>query len=249
MRDATGHVHTASHEISHALHAFYTTLYVAEVGPVAGAIDRFLDDTITTRLPSDMAERLCAPVLASKLHECFQNASRHKSPGPNALPYEILKPSPDNCFADDSQLFASNEAALQRQLALVDDFCGLSGFKLNRDKTQMLTHSPLPALPTLQIVQPQQPTKALGILVAPNLPPSARCYYALRRLRDRLLPWRHKATTLAGKAVILQSSIRLPASALVPTCVGGAGQHDGLQFINGEPPVIGRGAQGHRLLH
>ncbi|OQS05981.1 hypothetical protein THRCLA_20475 [Thraustotheca clavata] len=48
-------------------------------------------------------------------------------------------------FADDSQLFASNEAALQRQLALVDGFCGLSGFKQNRAKTQVLTHSPLPA--------------------------------------------------------------------------------------------------------
>ncbi|EQC24730.1 hypothetical protein SDRG_17377, partial [Saprolegnia diclina VS20] len=104
-------------------------------------------------------------------------------------------------------------------------FCSLSGFKLNRDKTQVLAHSPLLNLSTLQLVQPSQPTKALGIL-----------------------------TTLAGKAIILQT-VCLPVlwyqlawvapDSKTAECI----DKMILQFINGEPPVIGEGAQGHRMLH
>ncbi|KAH9148249.1 hypothetical protein AeRB84_008337 [Aphanomyces euteiches] len=46
-------------------------------------------------------------------------------------------------FADDSQLYAANETSLHRQLALVQTFCDKSGFRLNVDKTQILTYSQL----------------------------------------------------------------------------------------------------------
>ncbi|OQR87928.1 hypothetical protein ACHHYP_07832 [Achlya hypogyna] len=258
MRDANGQACTSPHQISQALHEFYTSLYAAEEGPDTGEVDHFLDSTIKTRLPSDMAARLGAPILASELYECIQKAARRKAPGPNALPYEILQLAPAKWASALELVFNhalfDQETLTPNQLALVDQFCSLSGFKLNRDKTQVLTHTPLPNLTTLQLVQPSQPTKALGILVAPNLPRSARCDYALRRLRDRLLLWRHKATTLAGKAIILQA-VCLPVlwyqlAWVTPDSTTAANIDKMiLQFINGEPPVIGEGAQGHRLLH
>ncbi|KAH9089964.1 hypothetical protein Ae201684P_014719 [Aphanomyces euteiches] len=70
-------------------------------------------------------------------------------------------------FADDSQLYAANETCLHRQLALVRTFCDKSGFRLNVDKTQILTYSQLNGtLASLQVTS-DSPVKALGILVAP----------------------------------------------------------------------------------
>ncbi|KAH9051221.1 hypothetical protein Ae201684P_007890 [Aphanomyces euteiches] len=64
-------------------------------------------------------------------------------------------------FADDSQLYAANETCLHRQLALVRTFCDKSGFRLNVDKTQILTYSQLNGtLASLQVTS-DSPVKAL----------------------------------------------------------------------------------------
>ncbi|KAF0691461.1 hypothetical protein As57867_017265, partial [Aphanomyces stellatus] len=66
-------------------------------------------------------------------------------------------------FADDCQLYAANEECLHRQLALVQSFCDKSGFRLNVDKTQILTFAPLsPALASMAVTS-EAPTKSLGI--------------------------------------------------------------------------------------
>ena len=45
--------------------------------------------------------------------------------------------------ADDSQLYAANERSLTRQLGLVQSFSDFSGFKLNVDRTQIVTFATL----------------------------------------------------------------------------------------------------------
>ncbi|KAF0689020.1 Aste57867_19484 [Aphanomyces stellatus] len=108
-------------------------------------------------------------------------------------------------FADYSQLYSANEHCLHRQLALVQSFCDMSGFRLNVDKTQILTFAALsPALSSM-LVTSDAPAKSLGILVAPNLPPMARFNYVFDRFVSRLSLWLYKARTYAGKVAILHS--------------------------------------------
>ncbi|OQR98123.1 hypothetical protein ACHHYP_09149 [Achlya hypogyna] len=90
-------------------------------------------------------------------------------------------------------------------LAMVERFCPLSGFKLNKEMTEILTFAALPP-PLVQYVVPtSRPTKALGLLVAPDLAPHARFDYVFKRFLERLLLWSHRAHTLVGKVVILQA--------------------------------------------
>ena len=108
-------------------------------------------------------------------------------------------------FADDSQLYSNDEAAMQAQLKLVKRFCHFSGFKINTDKTQILTFATVsPALQPM-VVTADKPAKSLGILVAPHLHPNARFQYVFDKFQARLNLWRYRARTLAGQIVILQS--------------------------------------------
>ncbi|KAH9094693.1 hypothetical protein Ae201684P_022167 [Aphanomyces euteiches] len=142
-------------------------------------------------------------------------------------------------FADDSQLYAANETCLHRQLALVRTFCDKSGFRLNVDKTQILTYSQLNGtLASLQVTS-DSPVKALGILVAPNLSPLARFNYVFEKFVARLSLWLYKARTMAGKVTILHS-ICLPVLwyqlAFVPADKDLAKKIDKvmLQFMHGD---------------
>ncbi|KAF0712000.1 Aste57867_4943 [Aphanomyces stellatus] len=73
--------------------------------------------------------------------------------------------------------------------ALVQSFCDKSGFRLNVDKTQILTFAPLsPAIASMAVTS-EAPTKSLGILVAPNLSPRARFNYVFERFVSRLSLW------------------------------------------------------------
>ncbi|KAF0713587.1 hypothetical protein As57867_004271, partial [Aphanomyces stellatus] len=130
---------------------------------------------------------------------------------------QILRQNPDygiktgdtvhtgSYFADDSQLCAANEECLHRQLALVQSFCDKSGFRLNVDKTQILTFAPLSPASASMAVTSEAPTKSLGILVAPNLSSRARFNYVFERFVSRLSLWLYKARTYAGKVAILHS--------------------------------------------
>ena len=142
-------------------------------------------------------------------------------------------------FADDSQLYAGNERCLHRQLALVQSFCDVSGFRLNVDKTQILTFATVSTALASWTVTQDQPAKSLGILVAPDLPLVARFNYVFDKFVARLSLWRYKARTLTGKVVILQA-ICLPVMwyqlSFVPADKSLARKIDQvmLQFIHGE---------------
>ncbi|KAH9070904.1 hypothetical protein Ae201684P_003002 [Aphanomyces euteiches] len=136
-------------------------------------------------------------------------------------------------FADDSQLYAANETCLHRQLALVRTFCDKSGFRLNVDKTQILTYSQLNGtLASLQVTS-DSPVKALvcGSLV-----------FVL-----------YKARTMAGKVTILHS-ICLPVLwyqlAFVPADKDLAKKIDKvmLQFMHGEEINPSSSVHGLRLI-
>jgi len=94
-------------------------------------------------------------------------------------------------FADDSQLYAGNERCLHRQLALVKTFCDVSGFRLNVDKTQILTYAPVSPALASWLVTSEAPAKSLGILVAPDLPPMARFTHVFESLivRSQATRW------------------------------------------------------------
>ncbi|KAH9108298.1 hypothetical protein AeMF1_016522, partial [Aphanomyces euteiches] len=156
-------------------------------------------------------------------------------------------------FADDSQLYAANETCLHRQLALVRTFCDKSGFRLNVDKTQILTYSQLNGtLASLQVTS-DSPVKALGILVAPNLSPLARFNYEFEKFVARLSLWLYKARTMAGKVTILHS-ICLPVLwyqlAFVPADKDLAKKIDKvmLQFMHGEEINPSSSVHGLRLI-
>ncbi|KAH9079086.1 hypothetical protein Ae201684P_000959 [Aphanomyces euteiches] len=156
-------------------------------------------------------------------------------------------------FADDSQLYAANETCLHRQLALVRTFCDKSGFRLNVDKTQILTYSQLNGtLASLQVTS-DSPVKALGILVAPTLSPLARFNYVFEKFVARLSLWLYKARTMAGKVTILHS-ICLPVLwyqlAFVPADKDLAKKIDKvmLQFMHGEEINPSSSVHGLRLI-
>ncbi|KAF0691680.1 Aste57867_17148 [Aphanomyces stellatus] len=108
-------------------------------------------------------------------------------------------------FADDSQLYAANEHCLNRQLALVQSFCDMAGFRLNVGKKQILTIAVLSPALSPKLVTSDTPAESLGILVAPNLSPMARFNYVFDRFVSRLSLWLYKARTYAGKVAILHS--------------------------------------------
>ncbi len=103
-------------------------------------------------------------------------------------------------FADDTQLIAKDADSFTDLVAIVERFCPLSGFKLNRGKAVILTYSELPLSLEVLRVTVTALTKALGILVAPDLPPQARFDYICQRFLNRLRLWSHKSSTYAGKA-------------------------------------------------
>ena len=156
-------------------------------------------------------------------------------------------------FADDSQLYAGNEKSLTRQLALVQSFCDISGFKLNIDKTQILTFAALSSQYQHLAVSMDNPTKALGIWVAPDLPYHTRFQQVFDRLVARLQLWQYKARTLPGKVAIL-NFICLPVLwyqlTFVPPDKNLARKIDRvmLQFLHGEEINASAKSTGLRLI-
>ena len=108
-------------------------------------------------------------------------------------------------FADDTQLIARDAQALVVLLDKVERFCLISGFKLNRHKTEILTYTVMPPALAPLVVNKTTLTKALGLLVAPDLPNAARFDRVFKNFVDRLQLWSHRAQSLAGKVVVLQA--------------------------------------------
>ncbi|OQR83704.1 hypothetical protein ACHHYP_14387 [Achlya hypogyna] len=69
-------------------------------------------------------------------------------------------------FADDTQRITRNASALLQLLDVVETFCPVSGFKLNREKTEILTYATMPPSLPPRVIQASTPVKSLGLLLA-----------------------------------------------------------------------------------
>ncbi|RQM20499.1 hypothetical protein B5M09_010499, partial [Aphanomyces astaci] len=277
LEDANGNLVSDQTGVSNTLVDYYSDLFAApELRASDDDLSAFLGPlTRDTQLSVQAQQELAAPLLANEFYHAIRHSSSNSAPGPNALPFEVLKLAPHkwslvlelvftkqlhanrvhtgSFFADDSQLYAVNEKSLHRQLALVQGFCDKSGFRLNVDKTQVLTYCQAsPCLAPL-LVATDSPTKALGILVAPHLTPKARFSYVFDKFIARLALWCYKARTLAGKVAILHS-ICLPVMwyqlSFVPADKACAKLIDNamLQFLHGEDINPSNNTHGLRLI-
>ncbi|RHY23522.1 hypothetical protein DYB25_008246 [Aphanomyces astaci] len=277
LEDANGNLVSDQTGVSNTLVDYYSDLFAApELRASDDDLSAFLGPlTRDTQLSVQAQQELAAPLLANEFYHAIRHSSSNSAPGPNALPFEVLKLAPHkwslvlelvftkqlhanrvhtgSFFADDSQLYAVNEKSLHRQLALVQGFCDKSGFRLNVDKTQVLTYCQAsPCLAPL-LVATDSPTKALGILVAPHLTPKARFSYVFDKFIARLSLWCYKARTLAGKVAILHS-ICLPVMwyqlSFVPADKACAKLIDNamLQFLHGEDINPSNNTHGLRLI-
>ncbi|RHZ27263.1 hypothetical protein DYB37_007339 [Aphanomyces astaci] len=234
LEDANGNLVSDQTGVSNTLVDYYSDLFAApELRASDDDLSAFLGPlTRDTQLSVQAQQELAAPLLANEFYHAIRHSSSNSAPGPNALPFEVLKLAPHKWSLG---------------------FCDKSGFRLNVDKTQVLTYCQAsPCLAPL-LVATDSPTKALGILVAPHLTPKARFSYVFDKFIARLSLWCYKARTLAGKVAILHS-ICLPVMwyqlSFVPADKACAKLIDNamLQFLHGEDINPSNNTHGLRLI-
>ncbi|RHY88949.1 hypothetical protein DYB35_009494 [Aphanomyces astaci] len=111
-------------------------------------------------------------------------------------------------FADDSTLLSKDLPSAVEQLGIVEEFCAVSGARLNQSKCQTLVlNGNLDPADTdggglLNIVPTGQPVKYLGLLFGHNLPAD----YQLNLLNERFMAcfqqWGCRARTLQGRRLL-----------------------------------------------
>ncbi|RHZ12992.1 hypothetical protein DYB37_011542, partial [Aphanomyces astaci] len=111
-------------------------------------------------------------------------------------------------FADDSTLLSKDLPSAVEQLGIVEEFCAVSGARLNQSKCQTLVlNGNLDPADTdggglLNIVPTGQPVKYLGLLFGHNLPAD----YQLNLLNERFMAcfqqWGSRARTLQGRRLL-----------------------------------------------
>jgi hypothetical protein len=113
-------------------------------------------------------------------------------------------------FADDTTLLAGSVADLQEQLTLVQQYCSMSGAKLNLGKTEILTlnaKQDVPIHPDLTFSPSGKPIRYLGILVGHNLPANYQVDRLTESLYNTFRMWGCRARTLRGRRLLVQSVI------------------------------------------
>ena len=118
-------------------------------------------------------------------------------------------------FADDSTLLSNSLQAAVEQLTIVEEFCSVSGARLNNAKCMTLVlndHLDLDDIEAdglLNIVPTGQPTKYLGFLFGHRLPKD----FQVQQLSDKFLAafqlWGSRARTIQGRKLIV-STMLLP---------------------------------------
>ena len=116
-------------------------------------------------------------------------------------------------FADDSTLLSTSLQATVEQMSIVDEFCSVSGARLNRAKcttlilNEHLDQSDVEADGLLNILPSGQATKYLGILLGHRLPQN----YQIQKLSDKFLAafqlWGKRARTLQGRKLIVSTML------------------------------------------
>lgn len=128
-------------------------------------------------------------------------------------------------FADDSTLFSHSLPALEDQLALVEQYCQVSGAALNRAKSKVL---PLNsniggiAYPNLTILQPRESIKYLGVLVGHQVDINLQAHHLNDKFLNAFIRWFRRARTLQGRKLMVHTQClsllwHITATTLIPT--------------------------------
>ena len=94
ITNSSGTLQETNSGIQAALHSYYESLYTAAPPADPAATRSYIYQFQTPPLPADLARRLAAQYVASEFYAAIKAASREKAPGPNALPFEVLKLAP-----------------------------------------------------------------------------------------------------------------------------------------------------------
>ncbi len=113
-----------------------------------------------------------------------------------------------NEFADDTNLFCADITSVEKALSLVNEFCSISGLKLNVKKTKALLLGKWCNNRTtpLQLSWPRDPVKILGIYFSYG--DKTNDYYnfnlKVQKLQTHLHMWSSRSLTLFGKVLIIK---------------------------------------------
>ncbi|RLO10454.1 hypothetical protein DYB28_009497 [Aphanomyces astaci] len=111
-------------------------------------------------------------------------------------------------FADDSTLLSKDLPAAVEQLGIVEEFCAVSGARLNQTKCQTLVlNGHLDPADTdggglLNIVPSGQPVKYLGLMFGHRLPSDYQLNLVNERFLSRFQHWGYRARTLQGRRLL-----------------------------------------------
>ncbi|CAK4072355.1 unnamed protein product [Aphanomyces euteiches] len=113
-------------------------------------------------------------------------------------------------FADDTTLIASTVPDLHAQLDLVEEYCVVSGARLNLDKTEILTPNAKLNVPVhyrLSFAESGMPIRYLGILFGHNLAPNYQVNLLTDKIQRALHRWGCRARTIAGRRLLVQTVV------------------------------------------
>ncbi|KAF0684330.1 Aste57867_23686 [Aphanomyces stellatus] len=96
IQTPTGEIVTSQVEISNTLSDYYTALYDQSEPLIDSDVEQYLKPLIKNKLSPTQKLFLAAPILAREFYDAIQHTKNDSTPGPNSLPYEILKLFPSN---------------------------------------------------------------------------------------------------------------------------------------------------------
>ncbi|RHY37861.1 hypothetical protein DYB38_006892 [Aphanomyces astaci] len=191
---------------------------------------------ISKRLTPVQREELDSPITDAELCASLKTMKPNKSPGCplSCLLFvfyleplgEMLRAQPQHgielpsgdimtsiFFADDSTLLSNSLPAAVAQMEIVDEFCSVSGARLNQRKCMTLVlndhldPADIEADELLNILPSGQPAKYLGVLFGHRLPVD----FQVQILRDKFLAafpmWGGRARTLQGRKLLVSTML------------------------------------------
>lgn len=113
-------------------------------------------------------------------------------------------------FADDCTLLSPNYNAVQGQMRLVDQYCAVSGAKLNVAKCKVVLlndqEEPTP-WPDLTLLSSGNYVKYLGVWFGHRLAPHCQVDGIVQAFYSSFATWGFRARTLAGRRLIVQNKV------------------------------------------
>ena len=94
LKMPNGNIASDQQSISSTLHDFYSDLYGDHEAVDKERMAKYLKTLISRRLSQDDNRFIGAPLTANEFYFAIKHSKRNSTPGPNSLPYEILKMFP-----------------------------------------------------------------------------------------------------------------------------------------------------------